>query len=87
MLGDIVHLLDARSAKVDAVSPAGENSGNDLKEFIDRQGPISRLDIREGLSDAELIVVRSTASPIEHWAIIEATNTYSARQAAFLTVG
>ena len=88
--GDIVNLLNARSAKVDAIKGAGiaaNDGGNSLNKLADGQGTSNGLDAGKGLSDAELVVIRSTADKIKHSAVPQATGTYSARQTAFLTVG
>jgi hypothetical protein len=89
-LSNIIYLFDARSAKVGAVdgtSLAGSNCRDDLKETVESQGTASRLNACESLGDAELVVIRSTAGPVEHSVTRQATTTYSARQTPFLTVG
>jgi len=61
-LGDIVNLLSARGAKVDAVEGTGvtaNDGGNDLKELVDGQITGNGLNAGKGLCDAELVVVRS----------------------------
>lgn len=87
---DIVNLLYARGAKfgsIDRVSLASDNIWNDLKEPVECQGTTSGLDVGESLGNAELVVIRSTASPIKHSTVQQLMNTYSARQTPFLTVG
>lgn len=87
-LGDIVNLLDARSAKVDALDGlAIEDGVDDLTELVGGQGTSSGLDGGKGLGDAELVALRRTVDPIKHSAVCYATGTYSARQTPFLTVG
>jgi hypothetical protein len=87
IIGDIIHLFDARSAKVGAIDGTTIDGGSNLKEFVKRQGTGRALDIGEGLGNAELIVVRSTENPIKYSTIRLPTKAYSARQTAFLTVG
>jgi len=58
-LGDIVNLLNARSAKVDAIKITGDKGGDCLDKLVDSQGAGSGLNARKGLGDAKLIVIRS----------------------------
>jgi len=62
VFGDIVHLLNARSADIDATERAGiavGNGGNDAKELVGGQGTVGGLDVGEGLGNAELLIIRS----------------------------
>jgi hypothetical protein len=62
-LYDIVNLLNARSAKVDAAELgavlAGNNGSGDRVEFGESQGTGGRLNDGKGLGDAELVVLGS----------------------------
>ena len=88
-LGDIVNLLNARSARVDAIEGAlvGADCGTDLLKLAGGQGTGNGLNTRKGLGDAELVFVRSAVDAIKGLAVCRGTKTYSARQKAFLTVG
>jgi len=58
-LEDIVKLLNARSAEVDAVEGAvlaAGNLGKDHNELVDSQGTRNRLNVGKGLGDAELVL-------------------------------
>jgi len=62
--GNIVNLLNAGSTKVDTAEGAGlagSDGGNDLKDFVESQGSAGGLDVGEGLGDAQLVLLRSTA--------------------------
>ena len=68
VLDDVVHLLNARSADIDATERAGiavDNSGKDIKEFVGGQGTVDGLNVGEGLGDAELVTIRGTIKPVE----------------------
>lgn len=72
VLGDIVDLLNARGADIDATERAAiavGNSGNDIKEFVDGQGTVDGLNVGEGLSDAKLAIIRGAIEPGEQSAI------------------
>jgi len=90
-LHHIIHLLNARSAKVDAAELGGVlaagNGGDDLVEFGESQGTGGRLNGGKGLGDAELVALRCTTNPVKRSAVYRGMVTHSARQAAFLAVG
>ena len=67
VLDDVVNLLNARSADIDATEPgiAVDNSGRDIKEFVGGQGTVDGLNVGEGLGDAELVTIRGTVKPVE----------------------
>lgn len=90
VIGDVVNLLNTRSAEVGAVERvglAGGNRGNDVDEFAESQGTDGGLNAGKGLGNAKLVAIRGTASPVEYSTVYHAMKTYSARQMAFLTVG
>lgn len=88
--GDIINLLNAGGTKVNTVKGAGlagGDGGNELSDFVDSQGAGNGLNAGKGLGYAQLALLRSTVNRVEHLTVCQVTETYSARQTPFLTVG
>lgn len=65
-VGDIINLLNASSAKVDAIEGAGvagSDGRSDLNEPVNGHGTGGGLNVGKGLGDAKLVVLRGTVNP------------------------